>query len=245
MNSHNSNHNSNYPLLDLGDSNVANPTDSSTQLPQGLLPGTHVVAERGVYYHHGIYVGNNKVIANLRKEGISVCSWDEFADGREVSVRYHPNEPCYSNEDIVKRAYSRLGENNYLVLTNNCEHFANWCVTGKEYSTQSRVVAGTAIAATAAKVLYDVNKGKNPVTTLAVAVGLTALATSEPVQRFVSEAADKISDTFKNLTTDNNSSSTANTTQVANVSATNNDYNLDNAVDDVSDMVKDIFKRIF
>lgn len=41
-----------------------------------------------------------------------------------------------SPEETIKRAKSRLGENNYNVATNNCEHFAIWCKTGISKSEQ-------------------------------------------------------------------------------------------------------------
>jgi hypothetical protein len=36
----------------------------------------------------------------------------------------------------VRRAMSRLGEQNYNLLFNNCEHFATWCKTGRHRSVQ-------------------------------------------------------------------------------------------------------------
>lgn len=47
----------------------------------------------------------------------------------------------YSPEDTLKRAYSRIGETEYNVITNNCEHFALWCKTGKAVSTQVSRIA--------------------------------------------------------------------------------------------------------
>jgi len=35
-----------------------------------------------------------------------------------------------------RRARSRLGENDYRLLTNNCEHFYNWCLSGVSRSAQ-------------------------------------------------------------------------------------------------------------
>ncbi|MNG28404.1 NC domain protein [compost metagenome] len=40
---------------------------------------------------------------------------------------------------MVRRALSRMGENRYRVLTNNCEHFCNWCLYGRSTSAQVRV----------------------------------------------------------------------------------------------------------
>ena len=42
----------------------------------------------------------------------------------------------YSPEKTVERAESRLGERAYNIATNNCEHFATWCKTGKSESSQ-------------------------------------------------------------------------------------------------------------
>ena len=36
----------------------------------------------------------------------------------------------------LRRAMSRIGEQNYNLLFNNCEHFANWCKTGRHRSGQ-------------------------------------------------------------------------------------------------------------
>jgi hypothetical protein len=36
----------------------------------------------------------------------------------------------------VHRARARLGEDRYNVLTNNCEHFCEWCVRGEPRSDQ-------------------------------------------------------------------------------------------------------------
>ena len=46
------------------------------------------------------------------------------------------NYRIYSPEETVKRAESRLGERNYSIAMNNCEHFAVWCKTGVSESTQ-------------------------------------------------------------------------------------------------------------
>ena len=60
----------------------------------------------------------------------------------------------FSGEETVNRARSRLGEESYNLIFNNCEHFALWCKTGKSKSIQvekavtAAVVLGTiAIAA--------------------------------------------------------------------------------------------------
>lgn len=42
----------------------------------------------------------------------------------------------YTPEETVARAKGRLGERNYDLVENNCEHFALWCKTGLSESRQ-------------------------------------------------------------------------------------------------------------
>lgn len=51
----------------------------------------------------------------------------------------------YSPEETLKRAYSRIGEYKYSVISNNCEHFAMWCKTGESVSTQVNKVIDFAL----------------------------------------------------------------------------------------------------
>jgi hypothetical protein len=46
-------------------------------------------------------------------------------------------------EEVVQRALSKLGEEEYDLFTNNCEHFAIWCKTGSLVSDQvTKLAAG-------------------------------------------------------------------------------------------------------
>lgn len=51
----------------------------------------------------------------------------------------------YSPEETIARARSRIGEKEYNLITNNCEHFAIWCKTGVEESDQVRRVVEGAV----------------------------------------------------------------------------------------------------
>lgn len=108
-----------------------------------LQPGTHLRAGRTGYDHHGIYVGNHRVISYLNDTGVTQTSYETFAAGDPVYVVEH-DDRRYSYDEIARRAEQRLGEDDYNVAFNNCEHFANWCVTGKEYSKQVREAVTTA-----------------------------------------------------------------------------------------------------
>ena len=120
----------------------ANP---DSRWPLGLegepRPGAHLKSARRGYSHHGVYVGHGRVVHYSGLSGAWQCGPVEevsllrFANGHEVRIVDH-HDPAYSPEEIVRRARSRLGENDYRLLTNNCEHFCNWCCCGVSLSAQ-------------------------------------------------------------------------------------------------------------
>ena len=103
--------------------------------------GTHLVTRRIGYVHHGIYLGAGKVIHSgavsglLPRGPVEEVSLEYFSRGRRVWVRSGP-QARFSAEEVVGRARSRLGEDHYDLLTNNCEHFCEWCLRGRERSFQ-------------------------------------------------------------------------------------------------------------
>lgn len=105
--------------------------------------GSHLMTTRNGYYHHGIYIGVNRVIhysgfcSGVHSGPVEELSLEEFSAGRPIRVKAI-QQAKYSREEIVRRAMSRVGENRYRLLTNNCEHFCNWCLWGKSYSEQVR-----------------------------------------------------------------------------------------------------------
>lgn len=52
------------------------------------------------------------------------------------------NRRVYSPEDTVQRARERIGEKQYDLVENNCEHFVVWCKTGISDSRQVDFVLG-------------------------------------------------------------------------------------------------------
>lgn len=103
--------------------------------------GAHLVSPRGGYSHHGIYVGNGNVVhyaglaRSLHPGPVEEATMTSFAAGHEV--RIEPSyRPTYEEKEAVDRARSRLGENRYSLLTNNCEHFCAWCLYGHAHSKQ-------------------------------------------------------------------------------------------------------------
>lgn len=103
--------------------------------------GTELVTCRSGYEHHGIYAGNGMVIhyagfaKSLHRAPVEEVSVEQFAAGHEVTIRLNPAAKFVGME-AVRRARSRLGEDNYRLLTNNCEHFVTWCLDGRARSPQ-------------------------------------------------------------------------------------------------------------
>ena len=96
-------------------------------------PADHLKVPRqhGLFLHHGIDLGDGTV-ATIWKGGGSAQLLDEFNRGQTLSVVSH--EQASPTSVTLRRAMSRIGGQNYNLLFNNCEHFANWCKTGRPHS---------------------------------------------------------------------------------------------------------------
>jgi hypothetical protein len=103
--------------------------------------GAHIVTPRFWYTHHGIYAGGGQVIhyeglsCALRRGPVARVNLAEFSRGYPVQVHGEAGV-AYSGIEVVARACSRLGEDAYDVLRNNCEHFCSWCLSGVARSPQ-------------------------------------------------------------------------------------------------------------
>jgi hypothetical protein len=107
---------------------------------QQLVPGTHLIICRRGYTHHGIYLGDGRVMhyagrIKYPRGLVEEISLAEFSDGRVFRVEILQTGR-FSGNEIVSRARSRLGERRYDLLKNNCEHFCNWCRSGENRSLQ-------------------------------------------------------------------------------------------------------------
>jgi lecithin:retinol acyltransferase len=103
--------------------------------------GAHLVTPRRGYTHHGIYVGRGRVVQyggvflGLRRGPVEEVALLQFARGRSIWLRLEESGQ-FDRDEVVDRARARLGEDRYNVLTNNCEHFCEWCVRGEPRSHQ-------------------------------------------------------------------------------------------------------------
>jgi hypothetical protein len=111
------------------------PRRSVHPLAAGVLPpaGAHLITPWLGYTHHGIHVGEGRVVQygalkyDFIRKPVEEVTIEEFAEGRPVYVVTHA-EQCFDAGKAIDRARSRLGEKRYRLLTNNCEHFVEWCL---------------------------------------------------------------------------------------------------------------------
>jgi hypothetical protein len=123
------------------DSNLQNGYSRKTI---NLILSDIIYADRGLYRHYGIYVNDSRVIhyaAGNADFGINVrvqeTTLDRFKRDSPWGVYRFPRAyRTLSPRETVRRARSRLGECEYSLFTNNCEHFAFWCKTGTSRSPQ-------------------------------------------------------------------------------------------------------------
>ncbi len=137
--------------------------------------GQHLVIKKaaGSYTHHGLGLGDGRVIHysglsdDLSGNGVvEELSLDGFSKGKDIIIKFH-TERIFSTDDAILRARLRLGEAQYHVLHNNCEHLVEWCINGKHFSVQSRRGKLAYSAGIGVRALVGV---KNPVGFLAGAV---------------------------------------------------------------------------
>ena len=95
-----------------------------------------VPRQHGLFNHHGIDLGDGSVAHYLEGRAILRSPLAEFSREQPVSVVNYPAGECSAAGVTLRRAMGRLGEQNYNLLFNNCEHFAHWCKTGRHRSGQ-------------------------------------------------------------------------------------------------------------
>jgi hypothetical protein len=118
------------------------PPEDQVLAPECEPPlGAHMVTPRRGYTHHGIYVGQGRVVQygglslGLRRGPVEEVPLSRFALGRPICLRLEESF-WFDRDEVVRRARLRLGENRYNLLTNNCEHFCEWCLRGEHRSYQ-------------------------------------------------------------------------------------------------------------
>jgi Lecithin retinol acyltransferase len=112
----------------------------------------HIYVHCTGFVHHGIDCGDGTVI-HYEVGRIIRIPINTFCDEKKYFVKQYTY--CDADNIVIERAESRLGESEYNLLFNNCEHFAVWCKTGQHKSEQVKNVgasiggasaSGTAVA---------------------------------------------------------------------------------------------------
>lgn len=133
-----------------------------------MARGEHIRVQRFLYSHHGIDCGDGTVLHYTgtlwKRKGATVkrTALQDFAAGKKLAVLHYDNQE--EPNEVIQRAESRLNEQEYSLIGNNCEHFATWCMTGKAKSHQIKKVAVTIVTATiivSASGIYAVKKHYN------------------------------------------------------------------------------------
>lgn len=183
-----------------------------------LESGDHIAFHRtcGRYWHHAIVEDVNKrsrefclieysntasgfLQDNLclpKNPGIAKVVRQTYRFSEFTMVYLMLHECCNPADTVVENARSKIGENKYNPFTNNCEHFAMWCKTGRSSSDQVNKAAqmvtdeiGLEVASTGARetakyvgrtVLKVVNRAANeiPIAYNHVTEGILGAATN-------------------------------------------------------------------
>jgi hypothetical protein len=102
--------------------------------------GDHIKVNRGMYYHHGIDLGDDTVIHYTGEPGkksnasVKRTSMSEFLNGGTYEIVKYSKS--LDKEATILKAYKLVGEKNYNLFFNNCEHFATYCKLGESKSEQ-------------------------------------------------------------------------------------------------------------
>jgi len=184
-----------------------------------LRRGDHIAWHQSLaYWHHALieevaedwlHVIHYNGPLSTKIKGIIMDEWIEtnrdYLRSNNLYRWDYDTEDCLPADEVIKRAKSRLDEASYDLLGNNCEHFASWCKTGIEYSSQVANFKDTVhrhdnnwrIAAAASKFLakafgrsHDVKKALN-IGGKAVNIGLNVTSAGKDVGNAVSKMAVK------------------------------------------------------
>jgi hypothetical protein len=184
-------------------------------------PGNHLHVQRPtLYYHHGIYVSDDRVIqfgsgvslANKRDVGINAVPLKDFEQGGTATVVRHGYEswftgwrpPADESWKIVERAEFLLKLQPrlpYNLIGHNCEIIANMCVSGawtESYQARRYFTVRTLMDATLGLWIASRKRAKLPIPawvfTVVVAGGLASMGPKvtydDQIRRFWNEIRD-------------------------------------------------------
>lgn len=169
--------------------------------------GNHISWQRAFSYeHHAIVVsvdpnnnclcvieyGSNCDSIGLRLSLACVQIREEKIESLNDVFLYrydYDPENCFQPNEVVERAKDRIGERSYNVLLKNCEHFATWCKTGKEFCSQIIPMTKRALHT----VIAFLNQLTKPVIDLIRQEFFQVIVAGASVDDVIGLAADKLS----------------------------------------------------
>ena len=110
-----------------------------------LTMGSLLFRSKGIVEHVGIYLGFGKVIHTVPDTGVAVVDIKEFGDGKVIRI-------VGTDELDVETLSARInevfaGDTDYSLSSNNCQHIANYILTGGKQSPQLRWTLTVALIA--------------------------------------------------------------------------------------------------
>lgn len=118
-----------------------------------LQRGDHIAAEAKqgilIYYHHGIFLGFDKGVAdfggtNKSNAELRIVDFDTFTHNKNrrlFRMRYISCLPLEESAEIAEYLVNNpMLWSSYSLLMNNCEHFATICKTNIPFSLQVRKI---------------------------------------------------------------------------------------------------------
>lgn len=112
--------------------------------PVAPKKGDIIRVKHRFYYHYGVYIDDSNIVqfglaedAVNKAEDVRVLSSDvsHFCNGTDVECAVlSPMEKAKrrSPEETCAYAVSHIGDRDYNIIHNNCEHFAYQCVFGEK-----------------------------------------------------------------------------------------------------------------
>ncbi|XP_065178590.1 uncharacterized protein LOC135809223 [Sycon ciliatum] len=124
------------------------------------MPGDIVAVQRNHCVHYAMNVGGNYIIhranpategavaVRVPDQGVHICKqlFTDYARPGEqwwVHNMFDDQLQPLPVDQIMIRAHGKLGEPGYSLISQNCEHFVNWCRYDKAVSAQVDTVLST------------------------------------------------------------------------------------------------------
>lgn len=102
-----------------------------------LVAGDHLTTPRALHLHHGIYIGDERVVHHSSvargdpSSPIKIVSLEEFCNGGVLAVMPRPARGR-SREETAARAARSVGKGWRDEIVGNCAQLARWCIEGAE-----------------------------------------------------------------------------------------------------------------